>query len=78
MVGASMLVLLLLPLVLLTAVLKAGVAMLTRGRVMVPSPIKGPLDRAIFAPYELRRVRHEHLVDATHGLWKRVGDRVTR
>ena len=30
----------------------------------------------MFTPYELRRVKHEHLVDATHGFWKRVGDRV--
>ncbi|MET0306977.1 MAG: MMPL family transporter [Solirubrobacterales bacterium] len=41
-----------------------------------PSLIVGPLDRAIFTPYEIRRQRLEHVSDATHGFWKRVGDRV--
>lgn len=68
--GASLVVFLLLPLVLLNALLRA----LTGGR--VPSLIAGPLDRAVFTPYELRRHRHEHTADATHGFWKRVGDRV--
>ena len=30
----------------------------------------------MFQPYEIRRTKHEHLADATHGFWKRVGDRV--
>ena len=38
----------------------------------------GPLDRAVFKPYELRRFRHEHLADETHGFWKRVGDWVAQ
>ncbi len=42
----------------------------------IPSLIVGPLDRAIFTPYEVRRHRLEHTADATHGFWKRVGDRV--
>jgi RND superfamily putative drug exporter len=42
----------------------------------IPSLIVGPLDRAIFTPYEARRHRLEHAADATHGLWKRIGDRV--
>jgi putative drug exporter of the RND superfamily len=42
----------------------------------IPSLIVGPLDRAIFTPYEARRHRLEHASDATHGAWKRVGDRV--
>jgi putative drug exporter of the RND superfamily len=42
----------------------------------IPSLIVGPLDRAIFTPYELRRYRLEHAADVTHGFWKRVGDRV--
>jgi RND superfamily putative drug exporter len=42
----------------------------------IPSLIIGPLDRAIFTPYEVRRHRLEHAADATHGFWKRVGDRV--
>lgn len=31
-----------------------------------------------FRAYELRRYRHEHKTDATHGFWKRVGDWVER
>jgi RND superfamily putative drug exporter len=41
-----------------------------------PSLIVGPLDRAVFCPYELRRAQREKEVDTTHGFWKRVGDRV--
>jgi RND superfamily putative drug exporter len=71
-IGAALLVALLLPLVILNAVLRK----LTRGA--VPSLIVGPLDSAVFRPYEIRRFRHERLADATHGFWKRVGDRVAR
>ena len=71
-VGASLLVLLALPLVLLNALLRR----VTGGA--IPSLIVGPLDRAVFSPYELRRYRHENRTDATHGFWKRVGDRVAR
>ncbi|MEZ5078984.1 MAG: MMPL family transporter [Solirubrobacterales bacterium] len=39
-------------------------------------PLISPLDRRIFTPYEFRRHRSERQVDATHGVWKRVGDRV--
>jgi RND superfamily putative drug exporter len=42
----------------------------------IPSLIVGPLDRAVFTPYEMRRHRLEHASDATHGFWKRVGDRI--
>jgi putative drug exporter of the RND superfamily len=69
-IGGCLLVALLLPLVILNALLR----MVTRGA--IPSLIVGPLDRAIFKPYEVRRVKHEHMVDTTHGFWKRVGDRV--
>jgi putative drug exporter of the RND superfamily len=69
-IGGCLVVALLLPLVILNALLR----MLTRGA--IPSLIVGPLDRAIFQPYEVRRVKHEHMVDTTHGFWKRVGDRV--
>jgi RND superfamily putative drug exporter len=58
----------LLPLVLLNWALRK----LSRNR--IPSLIVGPLDRAFFTPYEARRHRYEHRVDATHGAWKRVGD----
>ena len=68
MIGACLLVTLLLPLVLLNALLRK----VSGGR--IPSVIFGPLDRAIFQPYELRRVRRERVADVTHGFWKRVGD----
>jgi RND superfamily putative drug exporter len=67
---ASLLVLVLLPLVLLNWVLR-----ILSGR-RIPSLIVGPLDRAIFTPYEARRHRLEHAADATHGFWKRLGDRI--
>ena len=67
-IGASLLVAVLLPLVLLNALLRK----VTRGA--IPSLIVGPLDRAIFEPYELRRARKERAADATHGFWRRVGD----
>jgi RND superfamily putative drug exporter len=69
-IAACVLVAVLLPLVIVNALLR----MITGGR--IPSLIVGPLDRAIFQPYEIRRYRHEHMADATHGFWKRVGDRV--
>jgi RND superfamily putative drug exporter len=71
-VGASLIVLLLLPIVIVNSLLHKA----TRG--LIPSLIVGPLDRAVFKPYELRRFRHEHLADATHGFWKRVGDWVAK
>jgi RND superfamily putative drug exporter len=69
-IAASLLVLVLLPLVLLNWVLRR-----LSGR-RIPSLIVGPLDRAVFAPYEVRRHQLEHAADVTHGLWKRIGDRV--
>src|ERR687895_737574 len=76
--GASLLVVLLLPLVLLNKLVQGLVFLVTLGRVRVPSLIVAPLDRRIFKPYEVRRTKHEHLADATHGFWKRVGDRVAQ
>jgi putative drug exporter of the RND superfamily len=67
---ACLLALVLLPLVLLNWILRR-----LSGR-RIPSLIVGPLDRAVFTPYEVRRYRLEHAADATHGFWKRVGDRV--
>jgi putative drug exporter of the RND superfamily len=67
---ACLLVLVLLPLVLLNWVLR-----ILSGR-RLPSLIVGPLDRAVFTPYEMRRHRLEHAADATHGFWARVGNRV--
>jgi RND superfamily putative drug exporter len=75
-IGACLLVALLLPLVLLNKLVQWVVGFVSRGRIHVPSLIVGPLDRAVFKPYELRRFKHEHVVDPTHGFWKRVGDRV--
>jgi RND superfamily putative drug exporter len=67
---ASLLVFVTLPLVLLNAILRR----ISSRR--IPSLIVGPLDRAFFGPYEVRRHELEHAVDATHGFWKKVGDRV--
>ncbi len=70
--GGTLIVLLLLPLVILNAL----ITRLTRG--LVPSLIVGPLDRALFKPYEVRRFRHERIADETHGFWSRVGRWVAR
>ena len=67
---ACLLVLVLLPLVLLNWILRR-----ISGR-RIPSLIVGPLDRAFFTPYEVRRHGLEHAADATHGFWARVGNRV--
>jgi RND superfamily putative drug exporter len=67
---ACLLVLVLLPLVLLNWILRR-----LSGR-RIPSLIVGPLDRAVFTPYEVRRHRRERASDATHGFWSRVGMRV--
>ena len=67
---ACLAVLVLLPLVLLNWILR----MLSGRR--IPSLIVGPLDRAVFTPYEMRRHRLEHASDATHGFWARIGQRV--
>jgi RND superfamily putative drug exporter len=58
------------PLVILNAILRK----ISGGA--IPSVIVGPLDRRFLTPYELRRYKREHKIDATHGFWKRVGDRV--
>jgi putative drug exporter of the RND superfamily len=68
--GACLLVLVLLPLVLFNWLLR-----ILSGR-RIPSLIVGPLDRAVFTPYEVRRHEREKTSDATHGLWSRVGARV--
>jgi RND superfamily putative drug exporter len=77
---AGLVVLVLLPLVLLNLLVKLVVAIVVRWFTdwRFPSLIVGPLDRLVFRPYELRRFRREHLADATHGFWKRVGDWVAR
>ncbi len=71
-IGASLLVIVLLPLVLINWLLRV----ISRGR--IPSLIVGTLDKAVFKPYEVRRYQREAAVDATHGFWKRVGDRVAK
>jgi RND superfamily putative drug exporter len=67
---ACILVLVLLPLVILNFLLR--VISVKR----IPSLIVGPLDRAVFTPYEMRRYRLEHASDATHGAWSRLGKRI--
>ncbi|MFI5028035.1 MAG: MMPL family transporter [Solirubrobacterales bacterium] len=67
---ASLLVLVLLPLVLVNWLLRR-----LSGR-RIPSLIVAPLDRAFFTPYEVRRRQRERTADATHGVWARVGNRV--
>jgi len=67
---SCLLVLILLPLVLIN-----WVPRILSGR-RIPSLIVGPLDRAIFTPYEMRRHKLEHASDATHGFWSRLGKRV--
>jgi putative drug exporter of the RND superfamily len=67
---ASLVVLVLLPLVLLNWLLRR----ITLGH--FPSLIVGPLDRAVFTPFEMRRRRLEHAADATHGVWARLGNRI--
>jgi RND superfamily putative drug exporter len=69
-VMASLLVFILLPLVLINWLLRR-----LSGR-RIPSLIVGPLDRAVFTPYEARRTRLEHTADATHGFWARLGNRI--
>jgi RND superfamily putative drug exporter len=69
-IAACLLVLVLLPLVLLNWLLRV-----ISGK-RIPSLIVGPLDRAVFTPYEIRRHKLEHTADATHGFWARVGNRV--
>jgi len=71
-IAACLLVLALLPLVLVNWILRR-----LSGR-RIPSLIVGPLDRAVFGPYEVRRHRLERAVDATHGVWARIGQRVAR
>jgi putative drug exporter of the RND superfamily len=39
----------------------------------IPSLVVGPLDKAVFTPYEIRRHRLEHAADVTHGFWARLG-----
>ena len=68
---ASLVVLVLLPLVLVNWLLRR-----LSGR-RIPSLIVGPLDRAVFTPYETRRTRLEHAADATHGFWARLGNRIS-
>jgi len=67
---ACLVVLILLPLVLVNWVLR-----ILSGR-RIPSLIVGPLDRAVFTPYEVRRHRLEKTKDETHGIWARIGRRV--
>ena len=74
-IGAALVCFLLLPLTILSGLLRRFVSLVSGGRVKTPSVVS-LFDGPIFKPYEVRRTQHEHLADATHGFWKRVGDRV--
>ncbi len=74
-VGASLIAFVLLPLTVVSALVRRLAALVSRGRVRTPSVVS-LLDNVVFKPYELRRRRNERPADATHGVWKRVGDRV--
>ena len=76
-IGAALVAIILLPITIITALLRRFVSLVTGGRVKTPSVIS-LFDGPIFKPYEVRRTKHEHLADATHGFWKRVGDRVAK
>ena len=71
-VGGVLVAIVLLPLVILGSLLRLLLGLFG---VRMPTIIS-VLDKRIFKPYEVRRTKHEHLADATHGFWKRVGDRV--
>lgn len=70
--GGVLLMILLLPVGLVFLILR----LLSGGRVR--NPVFAWLDRRVFRPYELRRVRHEHAADETHGFWRRVGEWTAR
>jgi putative drug exporter of the RND superfamily len=76
-IGAALVATILLPITVLTALLRRFVSLVSGGRAKTPSLIS-VFDGSIFKPYEVRRTMHEHLSDETHGFWKRVGDRVAR
>ncbi|MDQ3587362.1 MAG: MMPL family transporter, partial [Actinomycetota bacterium] len=73
-VGASLVVVALLPLFLASALLRRLVGLFGA---RIPSLLQ-PLDRAIYTPYELRRHRREKPADTAHGFWSGVGRRVAR
>lgn len=68
-VGACLVVAVLLPLSIVSSIIRK----LSGGKTWSVASMFGD---SVFTPYELRRVKHEHQVDETHGFWKRVGDRV--
>jgi putative drug exporter of the RND superfamily len=76
-IGAALVAIILLPITIITGLLRRFVSLVTGGRVKTPSVVS-LFDGPIFKPYEVRRTQHEHLSDATHGFWKRVGDRVAQ
>jgi RND superfamily putative drug exporter len=74
-IGAALVAIVLLPITIITGLLRRFASLVTGGRVKTPSVVS-LFDGPVFKPYEVRRTQHEHLADATHGFWKRVGDRV--
>ena len=64
------------PLALLLVVLFIGSSIARKASGGKIPSLLHPIDRAVFSPYERRRYKHEKPADTTHGVWKRVGDRV--
>ena len=74
-IGASLVALVLLPVTIVTALLRRFTGLVSGGRLRTPSVIS-LLDKPAFKPYELRRFHKEKPADTTHGFWARVGRRV--
>jgi putative drug exporter of the RND superfamily len=77
-VGGVLLFVVASPLLLLNLLMRGLTIVFTLGRLRFPKLVFPLLDRRFFKPYEVRRTKHEHLADETHGFWKRVGDRVAQ
>ena len=74
-IGAALVAIILLPITVITALLRRFVSLVTGGRVKTPSVVS-LFDGRSSSHTRCAATKHEHLSDATHGFWKRVGDRV--
>lgn len=74
-VGAGVIATVLLPLTVVSALVRRLAGLVSGDRFRTPSVI-GLLDGPVFTPYELRRSRKAKPADATHGFWSRLGNRV--
>jgi RND superfamily putative drug exporter len=75
-IGGVLLFLVASPFALLNLFMRGLTFVVTLGSATFPKLVFPVFDRLFFKPYEVRRTKHEHLADATHGFWKRVGDRI--